>query len=74
MQVLQHRGLHSMWLRMAFWVNKFLGILHMPKQESYDKDVMKFELMGVQKLQIASVILFLKYQQEMVERLQSMKV
>ena len=31
MAVLQHRGLHSMWLRMAFWVNKLIHLLHMPK-------------------------------------------
>jgi hypothetical protein len=47
MKVLQHRGLHSMWLRMQFWINKFLNILHMPKQQSYDKPVMNFELLGI---------------------------
>ena len=74
MGVLQHRGLHSMWLRMAFWVNKFVRLLHMPKQEAYDKPVMNFELLGIQKVQIKSLILFLKYQQETIERLQAMKV
>ena len=74
MQVLQHRGLHSMWLRMAFWINKFILILHMPRQERYNKPVMNFELQGVQKIQIKSVILFLKYQQEMVDRMINMKV
>ena len=63
-----------MWLRMAFWINKFVNILHMPKQERYNKPVMNFELQGVQKIQIKSIILFLKYQQEMVDRMINMKV
>ena len=62
MQVLQHRGLHSLWLRMAFWVNKFIALLHMPRQERHDKPAMNFELLGIQKVQIKSLILFLKYQ------------
>ena len=50
-----------MWLRMAFWVNKLINLLHMPRQERYDKPVMNFELLGIQKVQIKSLILFLKY-------------
>ena len=46
----------------------------MPKQERYNKPVMNFELQGVQKIQIKSIILFLKYQQEMVDRMINMKV
>ena len=46
----------------------------MPKQERYNKPSMNFELQGVQKLQIKSVILFLKFQQEILERLINMQV
>lgn len=35
---------------------------------------MNFELMGVNKMHIKSIVLFLKYQQEMVERLEASKV
>lgn len=35
---------------------------------------MNFELLGVHKMQIKSVIMFLKYQQELVDRLIKMKV
>ena len=58
---LQHKGLPSLWLRLAFWINKCVQLLHKPKQERYDKPVMNFELLGVHKMQIKSVILFLKY-------------
>jgi hypothetical protein len=35
---------------------------------------MNFELLGVHKMHIKSVIMFLKYQQEMVDRLIKMKI
>lgn len=49
-------------------------MLHKPRQERYDKPVMNFELLGVQKMQIKSVVLFLKYQQDMIDRLIESKV
>ena len=33
-----------------------------------------FELLGIQKIQLKSLILFLKYQQELLDRLLNMKV
>lgn len=61
-------------MRIAFWVNKCIQILHKPKQERYNKPVMNFELLGVHRMQIKSVVMFLKYQQEMIDRLIESKV
>lgn len=47
---LQHKGKESLWLRIAFWVNKLVVLLHKPKQERYDKPVQNFELLGVHKM------------------------
>ena len=63
-----------MWLRISFWVNKFVNLLHMPRQERHDKPVVNFELLGTQKMQVKSIVLFLKYQQDMLERLLNMNV
>ena len=61
LSVLQYKGLQCLWLRITFWINKLIKLLHRPKQERYDKPVMNFEILGVHKTQIMSVILFLKY-------------
>lgn len=58
---LQYKGLSSLWLRLAFWINKCVVLLHRPKQEMYNKPVMNFELVGIHKMHIKSVIMFLKY-------------
>ena len=71
---LQYKGLSNLWLRIAFWINKCIQLLHKPTQERYDRPRLNFELLGVNKMHIKSVILFLKYQQEMVERLEASKV
>ena len=63
-----------MWLRISFWVNKFVHLLHTPRQERHDKPVVNFELLGTQKMQVKSIVLFLKYQQDMLERLLNMNV
>ena len=71
---LQYKGLSSMWLRLAFWINKCIVLLHKPRQARYDKPIMNFEMLGIHKMHIRSIILFLKYLQEMVARLIEAKV
>ena len=61
-QVMQHRGLNSLYLRIAFWINKLITIIYRPKQERHDKPQMNFELQGVQKLQLKNQVIFLKFQ------------
>lgn len=74
LNTLQYKGLPSLWLRLAFWVNKCIQLIHRPKQERYDKPILNFEILGVHRMQIKSIILFLKYLQDMVDRLVKSKV
>ena len=59
---MQHRGMHSVYLRIAFWVNKLLQLIHREKREKWSRPPINFELQGVQKKHLKSLIMFLKFQ------------
>lgn len=40
--VLQHRGMNSLWLRIAFWVNKLVSMIHRPHKERWDREPVNF--------------------------------
>jgi hypothetical protein len=73
-QVLMHSGMQSLYVRITFWINKFIKMLTMPKQESFNLMARDIELTGVHKLQLKSMVLFLKTQQELVDNLILYKV
>ena len=41
---LQHKGLPSLWLRLAFWINKLINIINRDKQDKWNRPMLNFEL------------------------------
>ena len=41
---LQHKGLPSLWLRLAFWINKLINIINRDKQDKWNRPTLNFEL------------------------------
>lgn len=69
LNILQHPNKHSLFLRITFWINKMVKLIYRPKRETEDHESLNFELQGVQKMQLKSIVIFLRYMQDLVERL-----
>ena len=64
----------SLNMRLQFWINKMMKLLHVPKR-NYTDDITKgFELPGIHRMRIKNIIMFLRHQQEQVEALIQLKV
>lgn len=74
LNVLQHSNRHSLYLRLTFWINKLIKLMFKPRQESASHESLNFDLQGVSKMQVKSVVIFLRYMQDVVDRLINMKV
>lgn len=74
LSVLQHNNIHSLYLRITFWINKIAKLFNRPKRETQDYEALEFELQGVHKLHLKSVMVFLRYMQDLVDRLINLKV
>lgn len=74
LNVLQHRGFHSLYLRLAFWINKLMKLMFQPRQTEYRKEPRSFEFQGFHTMQMKSIILFLRHQQEIVDNMVKLRV
>jgi len=74
LNILQHPNKHSLFLRITFWINKMVKLIYRPKRETEDHECLNFELQGVQKMQLKSIVIFLRYMQDLVERLINLRV
>jgi len=74
LNILQHPNKHSLFLRITFWINKMVKLIYRPKRETEDHESLNFELQGVQKMQLKSIVIFLRYMQDLVERLINLRV
>jgi len=69
-----HSGLPALFVRITFWINKFIKVLNLPQQEEAHLHIRSVGLSGVNKMNLKSMILFLKHQQELVDNLIGYKV
>lgn len=74
LNILQHPNKHSLFLRITFWINKMVKLIYRSKRETEDHESLNFELQGVQKMQLKSIVIFLRYMQDLVERLINLRV
>lgn len=74
LNILQHPNKHSLFLRITFWINKMVKLIYRHKRETEDHESLNFELQGVQKMQLKSIVIFLRYMQDLVERLINLRV
>lgn len=64
LQVLQHKGLNSLALRLTFWINKMSKVINRPKQNLTDDLENQIEMPNLSKMRIKSMILFMLHQRE----------
>jgi hypothetical protein len=74
LNVLQHSNRHSLYLRLTFWINKLIKLTFKPKRESASHESLNFSVQGVSNMQVKSLVIFLRYMQDVVDRLINMKV
>lgn len=74
LKILQHNNKHSLFLRLTFWINKMVKLMFKSKQEGPGHETLNFDPQGVSKRQIKTVVIFLKYMQDLIHRLIDLKV
>ena len=76
LQVLQHKGLNSLALRLTFWINKMSKVITRTKQGLFDPSTLEnqIELPNLSKMRIKSIMLFMLHQREQVESMIQMNV
>jgi len=74
LNVLQHSNRQSLYLRLTFWINKLIKLTFKPRKESAGYESLNFSVQGVSNMQVKSIVIFLRYMQDVVDRLINMKV
>jgi len=74
LNILQHKALESLFLRLQFWINKMMKLLYTPKQHYKEGARKVVEMPGIAKQRIKSIVLFLRHQQEIVDTLIRLQV
>lgn len=74
MEVLSQQSFYGVQLRLQFWINKILQALTSEKRNEWSDKPVDFELTGVQKMIMKSVVLFLLHQRDSVDKMMTLDI